>query len=115
MQDLAIRYTERLAEAEALSSVGSRGDSYDNALAESLNGLYKAELIRRRGPWRTVEQVELATAAWVDFLEHPPPPLDLRRRPTHGVRGGILGSSGGAYRRCLNPTVQVSIKARAIH
>jgi len=66
-QYLAIRYTERLAEAEAVSSVGSRGDSYDNALAETVNGLYKAELINRRGPWRTVEQVELATAAWVDF------------------------------------------------
>ncbi len=65
VQYLSIRYTERLAEAEAVSSVGSRGDSYDNALAETVNGLYKAELIHRRGPWRTVEQVELATAAWV--------------------------------------------------
>jgi putative transposase len=64
---LSIRYTERLAEAEVVSSVGSRGDSYDNALAETVNGLYKAELINRRGPWRTVEQVELATATWVDF------------------------------------------------
>lgn len=65
VQYLSIRYTERLAEAEAVSSVGSKGDSYDNALAETVNGLYKAELINRRGPWRTVEQVELATAAWV--------------------------------------------------
>jgi len=65
VQYLAIRYTERLAEAEAVSSVGSRGDSYDNALAETVNGLYKAELINRHGPWRTVEQVELATAGWV--------------------------------------------------
>ncbi len=67
VQYLSIRYTERLAEAQAVSSVGSKGDSYDNALAETVNGLYKAELINRRGPWRTVEQVELATAAWVDF------------------------------------------------
>jgi putative transposase len=67
VQYLAIRYTERLAEAEAVSSVGSRGDSYDNALAETVNGLYKAELIERRKPWRSVEQVELATAQWVDF------------------------------------------------
>jgi putative transposase len=67
VQYLAIRYTERLAEAEAVSSVGARGDSYDNALAESVIGLYKAELIARAGPWRTVEQVELATAGWVDF------------------------------------------------
>ncbi len=67
VQYLAIKYTERLAEAEAMSSVGSRGDSYDNALAETVNGLYKAELINRHGPWRTVEQVELATAEWVHF------------------------------------------------
>jgi transposase InsO family protein len=66
-QYLAIRSTDRLAEAEAVNSVGSRGDSYDNALAETVNGLYKAELINRRGPWRSVEQVELATAEWVHF------------------------------------------------
>lgn len=67
VQYLSIRYTERLAEAEAVGSVGSRGDSYDNALAESVNGLYKAELINRQGPWRTVEEVELGTARWVHF------------------------------------------------
>ena len=64
-QYLAIRYTERLADEGAATSVGSKGDSYDNALAESVNGLYKTELIRARGPWRTADQVELATAAWV--------------------------------------------------
>ena len=62
---LAIRYTERLAEAGAMNSVGSKGDSYDNALAETVDGLYEAELIERRGPWRSVEQVEIETAAWV--------------------------------------------------
>ena len=67
VQYLAIRYTGRLAEAEAVGSVGSRGDSYDNALAETVNGLYKAELIHRHGPWRSVDQVELATAEWVHF------------------------------------------------
>ncbi len=67
VQYLSVRYTERLAEAEAVSSVGSKGDSYDNALAETVNGLYKAELINRGGPWRSVEQVELATAEWVHF------------------------------------------------
>ncbi len=67
VQYLAIRYTDRLAEAGAVTSVGSRGDSYDNALAETVMGLYKTELIRRRGPWRTAEQVELATAEWVDW------------------------------------------------
>jgi putative transposase len=68
-QYLSIRYTERLAEAGAVRSVGSRGDSYDNALAESVNGLYKAELIHRRS-WRSLEQVELATAEWVDWWNH---------------------------------------------
>jgi putative transposase len=70
VQYLSVRYTERLAEVEAAGSVGSRGDSYDNALAESVNGLYKAELIHRRGPWRSVEQVELATAEWVAWWNH---------------------------------------------
>jgi putative transposase len=66
-QYLSIRYTERLAEAGVVSSVGSRGDSFDNALAETVNGLYKAELIHRRGPWRGVEDVELATSRWVHW------------------------------------------------
>jgi putative transposase len=66
-QYLAVRYTERLAELGALASVGSVGDSYDNALAETVHGLYKAELIHPRGPWRSVAQVELATAGWVHW------------------------------------------------
>ena len=70
VQYLSIRYTERLAEAEVVSSVGSKGDSFDNALAETVNGLYKAELIRPRRPWRSVEQVELETAAWVHWWNH---------------------------------------------
>jgi putative transposase len=69
-QYLAIRYTDRLAEAGAVTSVGSRGDSYDNALAESTIGLYKTELIRRRGPWRGIDDVELATLEWVDWYNH---------------------------------------------
>jgi putative transposase len=69
-QYLSIRYTERLAEAGAICSVGSRGDSFDNALAEAVNGLYKAEVIHRKGRWRSLEQVELATAAWVDWWNH---------------------------------------------
>jgi len=67
VQYLAIRYTERLAEAGVVNSVGSKGDSYDNALAETVNGLYKTELIRRRRSWRSTEEVELATAAWVHW------------------------------------------------
>jgi transposase InsO family protein len=66
-QYLAVRYTERLVELGALASVGSVGDSYDNALAETVHGLYKAELIHPRGPWRSVTQVELATAGWVHW------------------------------------------------
>lgn len=69
-QYTAIRYTERLAAAAVVRSVGSVGDSYDNALAETINGLYKTELIRRRGPWRTVDDVELATLTWVDWFNN---------------------------------------------
>jgi len=69
-QYLAIRYSERLTEAGIEASVGSVGDSYDNALAETINGLYKAELIRRRGPWRSHDQLELATLEWVDWFNH---------------------------------------------
>jgi putative transposase len=80
VQYLAIRYTERLAEAGAVASVGSKGDSFDNALAETVNGLYKTELIWRRGPWRTAEDVELATLAWVDWWNH---------RRLHGACGDV--------------------------
>jgi putative transposase len=80
VQYLAIRYTERLAEAGAATSVGSRGDSYDNALAETVHGLYKAELIRRRGPWRSLDQLELATAEWVDWWN---------QRRLHSAVGGM--------------------------
>jgi transposase InsO family protein len=70
VQYLSIRYTERLAEAGIEPSVGSIGDSYDNALAESVIGLYKTEVIHRRGPWRTFEAVEFATLDWVDWFNH---------------------------------------------
>jgi putative transposase len=80
VQYLSIRYTERLAEVGAMNSVGSKGDSYDNALAEAVNGLYKAEVIRKTGPWRSLEQVELATAAWVDWWNH---------RRLHGAIGDV--------------------------
>jgi putative transposase len=69
-QYLSIRYTERLAEAGAVASVGSRGDSFDNALAETIIGLYKTELIRRRGPWKGLDEVEYATLEWVDWFNH---------------------------------------------
>jgi putative transposase len=69
-QYVSIRYSERLAEAGIEPSVGSKGDSYDNALAETINGLYKAELIHRRGPWKTKQAVELATLEWVSWFNH---------------------------------------------
>jgi len=69
-QYVGIRYTERLAEAGIEPSVGSVGDSYDNALAETINGLYKAEVIHRRGPWRSFETVEFATLTWVDWFNN---------------------------------------------
>jgi putative transposase len=69
-QYLSIRYTQRLAEAGAVTSVGSRGDSYDNALAETIIGLYKTELVRRRGPWKGIDDLEYATLEWVDWFNH---------------------------------------------
>ena len=67
-QYTAIRYGDRLAEAGAVASIGSIGDSYDNAMAESLIGLYKSECVRRDGPLRTVEDLELVTASWVHWF-----------------------------------------------
>ena len=79
-QYTSIRYTERLAEIGAAPSVGTVGDSYDNSLAESTIGLYKTELIRRHGPWRTLEEVELATLAYIDWFNH---------RRLHGQIGNL--------------------------
>jgi transposase InsO family protein len=70
VQYLDFRYTKRLTLAGIEPSVGSRGDSYDNALAESVIGLFKAEVIRRKGPWRTLEAVDFATLTWVDWFNH---------------------------------------------
>ena len=69
-QYVSIRYTERLAQAGIVPSVGSVGDSYDNALAETVIGLFKTELIHRRGPWRSRDAVEYATLEWVDWFNH---------------------------------------------
>jgi putative transposase len=79
-QYLAIRYTERLEDAGVVNSVGSKGDSYDNALAETVNGLYKAELINRQGAWHSIEEVEVATARWVHWWN---------TRRLHGACGDI--------------------------
>jgi len=99
VQYLAIRYAERLAEAEAVSSVGSKGDSHDNALAESVNGLYKAELINRHGPWRTVGEVELATAEWVHFWN---------TQRLHGACGDIPPAEFEAAYHSLRATTEAA-------
>ena len=103
-QYLAFRYTERLAQAGVVASVGSRGDSYDNALAESFNGLYKAELIRHRGPWSGLDEVEYATLEYVDWFNRrrlhgelgmiPPAEFEaiFRSAPPSGEEGGCDGS-----------------------
>ena len=70
VQYLAIRYTQRLADAGAVASVGSTGDSYDNALAEAFNSLFKAELIRNLGPWRSIDDLEIAVAEYIDWFNH---------------------------------------------
>jgi len=110
-QYLSMRYTERLGEAGIAPSVGSRGDSYDNALAESIIGLFKTEVIQRKGPWRHLEAVEFATLTWVDWFNTrrllepigymPPAEYEARydeqrREPTtieHDVITGIPESS----------------------
>jgi len=70
VQYVAVRYTERLAEAGAVASVGSTGDSYDNALAEAFNSLFKAELVRNKGPWRGIDDLEIAVAEYIDWFNH---------------------------------------------
>ncbi|MCT1724219.1 MULTISPECIES: IS3 family transposase [Kocuria] len=70
VQYVAVRYTQRLAEAGAVASVGSTGDSYDNALAEAFNSLFKAELIRNKGPWKSIDDLEIAVAEYVDWFNH---------------------------------------------
>ena len=97
---LAIRYTERLAEAGAVPSVGSRGDSYDNALAESFNGLYKTELIRHAGPWRGLDDVEYATLEYVAWFNH---------RRLHGELGMIPPAEfEAAYNQASAPALLAS-------
>jgi putative transposase len=97
-QYLAIRYGERLAEAGAVTSVGSKGDSYDNAAAESLNGLYKTELIHRRS-WRSYDDVEIATLEWVDWFNH---------RRLHSACGDIppVEFEQQYYRQATNSTTE---------
>ena len=88
-QYLSIGYTNRLTEAGISPSVGSVGDSYDNALAESVIGLYKTEVIRTKGPWRDRDQVEYATLEYVDWFNPPKTPRTHRAHPTSRQRGQL--------------------------
>ncbi len=94
-QYVSIRYTERLAEAGVEPSVGSVGDSYDNALAETVIGLFKAEVIHRRGPWRSFEAVEFATLEWVDWFNSPSAARTDRPHPSRQGGGTLLCPSRG--------------------
>jgi putative transposase len=101
-QYVSIRYTERLAAVNIAASVGSVGSSYDNALAETINGLYKTELIKPRGPWRTLDLVELATAEWVDWF-------NFRRLYEHcGDRPPVEAEQHYYAQQAAQPTAELS-------
>ena len=103
-QYTSIRFTERLAEAGIQPSVGAVGSSYDNALAETINGLYKTELIKPRKPWRTIEEVELRHRRMGRLVQPPPPLRILRRHPTRRAGGGPLRSTPETSRRLSSHT-----------
>ena len=98
VQYVAVRYTQRLAEAGAVASVGSTGDSYDNALAEAFNSLFKAELVRNKGPWASIDDLEIATAEYLDWFNH---------RRLHGEIGTIPPAEYEADYYSQNPTKTV--------
>jgi len=95
-QYLSIVQADRLAEAGIEASVGSVGDCHDNALAETINGLFKTEVIRRRGPWRTAESVEFAVLEWVDWFNNRRILKPLGLRVSEGVRRAVLRVTNGA-------------------
>ena len=95
VQYLAIRYSERLAEAGAVASVGSKGDSYDNAMAEAFNSLFKAELVRNKGPWRCIDDLEIAVAEYIDWFNH---------RRLHGEIGLVPPVELEAHHNITTPT-----------
>jgi putative transposase len=99
---LSIRYADRLAANDIVASVGSRGDSYDNALAESFNGLYKWELIYRQGPWRGLDDVEFATMSYLDWFNH----WRLHGTITPGPGYTTPAAHEAAYYRQTTPATQ---------
>lgn len=102
VQYLSIRYAERLATNDIVASVGSKGDSYDNALAESFNGLYKWELIYRQGPWRGLDDVEFATMTYIDWFNH----KRLHGTITNGSGYTTPASHEAAYYRQTTPATE---------
>ena len=113
VQYLAIRYTERLADAGAVCSASSRGDSYDNALAESVIGLFKTELIRKRGPVALIRAARAGDGTLGRVVQPAPAPQLCRRCATSRVRGDLLSGARGVS-RCVKPNREVSKKLRAI-
>ena len=107
VQYLAVRYTQRLAEAGAVASVGSTGDSYDNALAEAFYSLFKAELVRNKGPWRSIDDLEIAVAEYIDWFNH---------RRLHGEIGLVppVEFEEEHYRQDPAPTT-VSASVQSLH
>lgn len=94
IQYRAIRYTQRLAEAGAVASVGSVGDSYDNAMAEAFNSLFKAELVRNKGPWRGIDDLEIAAVEYIDWYNN---------RRLHGELGHVPPAEYGALHTMTRP------------
>lgn len=118
------RYGQALADCQAVASVGSKGDSYDNALAEALNSLYKAELIRNKGPWTCIDDVELATAEWAPLVQHratstprsgcsPPSSTSTPTTPEPGPRSRASMPLTDPYPRPPQPDKRASTKPGA--
>ena len=118
VQYLSIAYSESLAENDIVASVGSRGDSYDNALAESFNGLYKWELIHRQGPWRGLDDVEFATMTYVDWFNHHrlhgEITTDAQLHHTRRTRKEVLRSEPDSP-RCCQPITTAVTEPGAVH
>jgi hypothetical protein len=107
---LSIRYTDRLKDARIELSVGSVGDAYDNALAETIHGLYQTEVIRHRGPWRNLQQVEFATLEWVDWFNHRRPLSSIGDIPPAELEAMYFAANGSGRRAvsCLPDTEALS-------
>ncbi len=114
-QYVSIKYTERLAEAGIEPSVGSVGDSYDNALAETINGLYKAEVIHRRGPWRSLRGRRVRHARMGRLVQQPPAAGAHRQHPAGRSRGTLLRHAGRASHGRVTSNETASGKPGAVH